>query len=391
MLTRPFFFFFLPLASEAARFDAAATQKDIQRLVHSLSLRDERILQQGEELRKITEEYRRLREELLPVFKMAKDHSKPLPYHPSTNHEFAYDQSTVSPPAATAAPDKSAGLNRKLSTKRFLIGTTPKNASPTHIPPSVQESRAPDSSTLEPSAASMAASSHLTASINGGPSASSGHSAQAIPSPTSPPVHSGQGTLGARSYRGDRGESITPLTRAAFPSSSSSHADDAHTPYANSRGDVATSGPQSARRVDSASEPPPSAGTNGSGSQPSVEIFKSFRVSMDDPCHKVLPAALKKYNINAPWQQYALYIVYGDQERCLELDEKPLILFKQLDREGRKPMFMLRKHAPPDGSSSTVPGQTGPPSAGLDGPPNQGSGGRQYQGSGIQFPPGGVL
>lgn len=64
---------------------------------------------------------------------------------------------------------------------------------------------------------------------------------------------------------------------------------------------------------------------------------------MDDPCHKVLPAALKKYQINAPWDQYALYIVYGDQERCLGLDEKPLILFKQLDKEGKKPMFMLRK------------------------------------------------
>ncbi|UKZ79016.1 hypothetical protein TrVFT333_006767 [Trichoderma virens FT-333] len=78
-------------------------------------------------------------------------------------------------------------------------------------------------------------------------------------------------------------------------------------------------------------------------SKDSVEIFKSFRVSMDDPCYKVLPAALKKYQINAPWDQYALYIVYGDQERCLGMDEKPLILFKQLDKEGKKPMFMLRK------------------------------------------------
>lgn len=68
---------------------------------------------------------------------------------------------------------------------------------------------------------------------------------------------------------------------------------------------------------------------------------------MEDPCYKVLPAALKKYNINADWRQYALYIVYGDQERCLGLDEKPLILFKQLDRENKKPMFMLRRHAAP--------------------------------------------
>jgi len=78
----------------------------------------------------------------------------------------------------------------------------------------------------------------------------------------------------------------------------------------------------------------------------SVEIFKSFRVSMEDPCWKVLPAALKKYSINAPWEQYALYILYEDKERCLGMDEKPLILFKQLDKMGKKPMFMLRKICP---------------------------------------------
>jgi hypothetical protein len=90
---------------------------------------------------------------------------------------------------------------------------------------------------------------------------------------------------------------------------------------------------------------------------PQVEIFKSFRVSIDDPCHKVLPVALKKYNITADWRQYALYIVHGDQERCLGLNERPLILFKQLDKEGRKPMFMLRKHAAPqEGHVSTVGG-----------------------------------
>ena len=80
---------------------------------------------------------------------------------------------------------------------------------------------------------------------------------------------------------------------------------------------------------------------------PAEEIFKSLRVLMSDPCHKVLPAALKKYNIKADWSRYALYIVYGDQERCLGLEEQPLLLFKQLDREGKKPMFMLRKHSAP--------------------------------------------
>jgi hypothetical protein len=99
-----------------------------------------------------------------------------------------------------------------------------------------------------------------------------------------------------------------------------------------------------------------------------VEIFKSFRVSVDDPCYKVLPAALKKYNINGDWKQYALYIVYGDQERCLGLEERPLILFKQLEKEGRKPMFMLRKQqqAPENTSAYPPSGGSAPNSAGFE-------------------------
>lgn len=79
------------------------------------------------------------------------------------------------------------------------------------------------------------------------------------------------------------------------------------------------------------------------------EIFKSFGVSLDDPCYKVLPYAVEKYSgtlrskgYPLDWRQYALYIVIGDQERAVGLDEKPLVLFKTLDREGRKPLFILR-------------------------------------------------
>jgi hypothetical protein len=43
----------------------------------------------------------------------------------------------------------------------------------------------------------------------------------------------------------------------------------------------------------------------------------------------------------------------------LGLNERPLILFKQLDKEGRKPMFMLRKHAAPAEGHVSVGG--GPP------------------------------
>ncbi|EJU03528.1 hypothetical protein DACRYDRAFT_114911 [Dacryopinax primogenitus] len=66
--------------------------------------------------------------------------------------------------------------------------------------------------------------------------------------------------------------------------------------------------------------------------------------SLEDPCWKVLPAALKKYNIKDDWQQYALFISYGPAggDRCLNYDEKPLLLFSQLKERGKNPVFMLR-------------------------------------------------
>ncbi|EDN05850.1 conserved hypothetical protein [Histoplasma mississippiense (nom. inval.)] len=247
---------------------------------------------------------------------------------------------------------------------------------------------------LHPSAAAMAASSHLTASMSGGQPSPKG-----MPSPTSPGSFYPQQTLASRSYARETSNSSNRGIH--------DHSDELQSHQRPDRSIAATPSTQSSRQ-----EPPSSATGNqlasrtpGESPAPSVEIFKSFRVSMDDPCHRVLPAALKKYNINEDWRLYALYIVFGDQERCLGLDERPLILFKQLEKEGRKPMFMLRKQAQlVDGQM--VSGYQGPPgtagaggigimpgSAGFDG----GTGGlasaglgRSIQTNSIQLP-GGVL
>lgn len=50
-----------------------------------------------------------------------------------------------------------------------------------------------------------------------------------------------------------------------------------------------------------------------------------------------------------------MYIVYGDQEREVAMHEKPLALFKQLDKQGQKPMFMLRKLSRASSISDTLP------------------------------------
>ncbi|PGH23785.1 hypothetical protein AJ80_02215 [Polytolypa hystricis UAMH7299] len=386
---------YIPLSAEQSSLTETATQEDISRIIQSIRIRDERIIAAEAELRKLADDYRRLREELLPVFKIAKDKSQPLPYQPANYYsgstvgdQYNYDQPATSPVVGGQTEKSGSSLTRTFSKKLFAGGSTPKNNSPTHIPQSIPEGRAfNDSSTLDPSAAAVAASSHLTASMNGGQPSPKG-----IPSPTSPGSFYSQQTLASRSYARD-----TPSNsnRTMYD-----HPDDAQYAQRPDRSAVATPAPLTARQ-----DPPNSAGVSGGGgtsgsrgptdsTAPSVEIFKSFRVSMDDPCYKVLPAALKKYNINEDWRLYALYIVYGDQERCLGRDERPLILFKQLDKEGKKPMFMLRKQAQSlDGLGTNIysgapgggagdGGGGGLGSAGLKRPPNQTSS--------IQLP-GGVL
>ncbi|KAF9911520.1 Adaptor for signal transduction [Linnemannia zychae] len=89
-----------------------------------------------------------------------------------------------------------------------------------------------------------------------------------------------------------------------------------------------------------------------------VDAFKSFRISQDDPCHKVLPAALKKYKINDDWRQYALFICYGNTERILTYNDKPLLLMKQLKEKKENPVFMLKhikQMKSPAASASTLP------------------------------------
>lgn len=312
-----------------------------------------------QDLRRITEDFRRLREDMLPALRLVKDAQQPLP-NLSGNNQAAYYEATLSPPAPTPPPGPSqpgSAVKRQYSTRKIMIGATPKNASPTQ--PTHERSIA--ETTLDPANAAERAvlsSSHLAAMNGGGQSASSpSYPSPNMPSPTSPQNHMSGTTLGSRSYRGDI---PTPSSRTTF--NDDGHANAVYT----SRDKAPPGGPR--RRETPVPDTP-------SQSNASVEIFKSFRVSMEDPCYKVLPAALKKYQINAPWDQYALYIVYGDQERCLGLEEKPLILFKQLDKEGKKPMFMLRK-------TTTAPVDGEPGSAGL---------GSASRGAVTYDPPGGII
>ncbi|KAG6817546.1 hypothetical protein H0H87_007514 [Tephrocybe sp. NHM501043] len=106
--------------------------------------------------------------------------------------------------------------------------------------------------------------------------------------------------------------------------------------------------------------PPPVSITDASGNssptpqtpkphrtESSENLNKSFKVTLEDPTWKVLPAALKKYRINNDnWQNYAMFISYGSAgnriDRCLSYDEKPLLLFQKLKDAKKNPVFMLK-------------------------------------------------
>jgi regulator of replication initiation timing len=353
-------------AADTSAQEAPPTQEDFAKVIRVVQMRDERIHTTESELRhlredlsRVIDENKRLREEMLPLLRMLKDSQQPLPTFPHENN--------ITSPPATQERSGGSSLSRKFSTKKLFLGSAPKNPSPT-----IQEHRTLiDHSSLDPSAAAVAASSHLTASLGGGPQLSPNSIAQ--PSPTSPAYNQNQSR---QQYARDTSRSGHDHDGTPSWPQSSNWASDSTMVSDRNRDPRSTPAPLSSRPLRNNQptpnpderDPPLSGGsstlnapTSNPASTPStnpqVEIFKSFRVSIDDPCHKVLPVALKKYNITADWRQYALYIVHGDQERCLGLNERPLILFKQLDKEGRKPMFMLRKHAAPaEGHVSTVGG-----------------------------------
>lgn len=74
--------------------------------------------------------------------------------------------------------------------------------------------------------------------------------------------------------------------------------------------------PNTARSMAAQGSNTASAGTSASASAnataSATAAAKSFRVTLEDPCWKVLPAALKKYKINDDWRMYAMFICFGN-------------------------------------------------------------------------------
>lgn len=443
-----------------------ATAQDLQDLIRQIRVRDQRMAILENQMRQMRSDYKRLREDMLPAIRMAKDAQKPLPQLSDTgagssqsrqvalsptgqHHQTLPTPSTPAPlssslggsansaPAGTAVPITPSvmtsqnppagqalptgpsnqsgptppggpGVKRQYSLRKILRDGTPQGSSPTRTTHNVQgpqekadrhgrQDRAPEQ-TIDPAGAAeraVAASSHMnmlnsaiSASAAGTPSGLHGpinnYASPKIPSPTSP-RGAGQGGMipmsrhnpssGQSQVRKDQKEfaittewefrnsvfgvpkdeggrtlpDFSKLPTRGDPSS------DRGVYYHESDGGTTPIEDDRSISVKEERNASTSAGARGNlGEEPlkkrkGVEIFKSFRVGIDDTCSSILPEALAKYRITAPWQQYALVIVYPGGERALGPEEKPLTVYKLLDRYTTKPMFMLRKLAA-DGS-----------------------------------------
>jgi protein STE50 len=325
---------YVPLSAEGDKSEMTATQDDITRVIESLRLRDQRILAAEAELKamkqdldRIFEENRKLREETLPIMRLVKDQRTPLPDPsggtlPSPRDMEAPKQNENLAPGKET---KGSSLSRKFSTKKLFLGGAPKQPSPTHPPQShtPQPSQIrddPGGTQLEASAAAMAASSHLTASMTSQISPNSIHGSQL--SPTSP-AYSTQAPSSGGSYHqpgsggvsrsfprdGTQSARHPPHDRHVIDDtgtgySTSSHWSQASTIVASDR-DRDRDPPASARpsrrqaptpspREDEVPQTAPlprdrDRSDRTDRDNPQVEIFKSFRVSIEDPCRVVLP------------------------------------------------------------------------------------------------------
>lgn len=417
-------------------------------------------------MRQMRSDYKRLREDMLPAIRMAKDAQKPLPQLSDTgagpsqsrqaalsptgqHHQALPTPSTPAPlssslggsatsaPAGTAVPITPSGLTsqnppagqalptgasnqsgptppggpgvkRQYSLRKILRDGTPQGSSPTRTTHNSQPPQdKPDrhgrkdraaEQTIDPAGAAeraVAASSHMnmlnsaiSASAAGTPSGLHGpisnYASPKVPSPTSPrgaghsakiPMSRHNPSSSQSQVRKDQKEfaittewefrnsifgvpkgeggrtlpDFSKLDTRGDPSSERGvyyhESDGGNTPIDEERS-VSVKEDHGANKNTGAIASP---GEEPLKRKKGVEIFKSFRVGIDDTCRSILPEALAKYRITAPWQHYALVIVYGGGERALGPDEKPLTVYKQLDRFATKPMFMLRKLAA-DGS-----------------------------------------
>lgn len=69
---------------------------------------------------------------------------------------------------------------------------------------------------------------------------------------------------------------------------------------------------------------------------------ENIHTSIDEPCASLLALSLRRHGIIDDYTVYVLFVVFGETERSISYDERPLLLYRRLRESGQIPHFMLR-------------------------------------------------
>lgn len=307
-------------------------------LIHSLAIRDERMALAETEVKKLIEGYGRLREDLMPIFRQAKE-SKPLP----TPEVMAMANMNSSGTGGPMTSSLGSSINNHSGSSSSP--TSGFNQTPFWGSPSTTNGQLPHQHPL------ISLSSHVSSTNNINTNTNNINNTSTNNNPSGfnlifPPGQS-QSSLNNSSGSFKRSKLAAAASTGSLRSPTNSNSDwhDQTSRLLNKKpsqlglaSSAASLSTLSTVNTSLSSSPSPSPSTGSS----LAEAFKSFRIKEEDPCYKVLPAALRKYRVNADPRNYVLVVCYDDQERLLGPEEKPLLVFKELQDAGRKPVFMLR-------------------------------------------------
>ncbi|GAA5963678.1 hypothetical protein JCM3765_003541 [Sporobolomyces pararoseus] len=275
-------------------------------VIKLLTERDDRIRNLESEVHNLHLAFQHFKEETLTIARTTSHSLRSPTFHPLSNASTLSRSNSLSygGPRPRQVPNPNLSITSPPSTSTSVLPDSPNSPIVTE---QQQQQQPPTPST-----------NHLTVNdqsqstgFGGVESASSSFSIDGIKTPTTP--------------------TYAPQTQVPPPTSTTSL-----TTTNSTTTNTTTSRSRERETTPSASA---SASAGGSGGD---NPYRSFRVTLEDPCYKVLPAALKKYKINDDWRLYALFICYGNTERCLAYDEKPLLLFQRLKESNDNPVFMLR-------------------------------------------------
>lgn len=360
----------------------------LNQILHSFEIRDDRMSLAEGEMKRLNENFLRLREDLLPIFRMVKE-SKPLPtpdlpLHVRSNSPPVPSALSPSPTYYSTPSVGTPQLIRKAS-KKSLAHHAPTSA---HSPSRNSHDWLDTTSFYSGTSGSISkdsrkgGTSYSAASAGYGNGQYSGsvkrqdstgsthHPEYSITSASTPSLSSSASIISVATSSTAR--TITPTLASTSGSiASNSSARNVTPTLASTASRSISSGNLSSQNSLKMSSNPAVSGLVSNGGAVSVassagaagaggssggtssyvslagskhsEPIKDFNISPDVPCYKVLPLIARRHKVRGDWRGVGLVVCYDDQERMIGLEEKPLAIYKELQQRGKNPIFMIRE------------------------------------------------